>query len=122
MVLVVRFHLFIEEFPNTAVQERSAATVGVQQRKIMMLTSSGDSVIAAFCLTVAIQMETAAIFHSYTAGKHTQLARLRMKPSPGAPQHTTMTSTNSGVTAEVRKTRNRIANVSKYKKKITSKL
>ena len=102
MVLVVCFHLFTKEPRNIAVQELSEASGGVRPREIMTTTSSGDSVPAAFCVTVVIQMVTAAIFHSYMAGKCTQRAPLRMIPSPGVPQRTIMTSTNSGVIVEVK--------------------
>ena len=102
MVLAVCFHLFIEESSNTAVQEPNAATAGVRQRKIMMPTSNGDSVPAVFCVTVVIRMVTAVIFHSYMVGKCTQHAPVKMKPNPGALQHTTMTSTNNGATVEVK--------------------
>ena len=101
MVLAVFFHLFIEESHNTAVPERNEATVGVQQRNVMTQINSGDSVPAAFFVTVEILMVTVVIFHSYMAGRCTRLALHRMKPNHGAPQHTTMTSTNSGATVEV---------------------
>ena len=101
MVLVVCFHLFTKEPRSTDVQELSEVSDGARRREIMTLTSSGDSVPAAFCVTVAIQMVTAVIFPSYMAGKCTQRAPLRMKQSLGAPQRTIMTSTNNGVIAEV---------------------
>ena len=102
MVLAVCFRLLLMGYCSTDVQELSEASDGAQPREIMTPTSSGDSVPAAFCVTVVIQMETAAIFHSYMAGKCTQHAPLRMIPSPGVPQRTIMTSTNSGVIVEVK--------------------
>ena len=102
MVLAVFFRFLFMGYCSTDVQELSEASAGVQPREIMTLTSSGDSVPAAFCVTVAIQMATAAIFHSYMVGKCTQRAPLRMKPSPGAPPHSVMISTSSGVIVEVK--------------------
>ena len=102
MAHAVCFRLLLMGYCSTAVQELSEVSAGVRSREIMTSTSSGDSALPASCVTVAIQMVTAAIFLSYMAGKCTQRAPLRMKPSPGAPQHTTMTPTNSGVIVEVK--------------------
>ena len=101
MVPAVCFHSLIMESLNTAVQEPNEATAGAQPRLIMTPTGSGDSVPAAFYVTVVIRMVTAAIFRLCMAGKCTRLAPLRMEPSPGARPLTTMTWTNSGVTVEV---------------------
>ena len=97
----VCFHSITRESYNIAVQEPNEATAGAQQRLIMTPTGSGDSAPAAFYVTVAIRMVTAAIFRSRMAGKCTRLAPLRMEPGPGAPPLTIMTWTNSGVTVEV---------------------
>lgn len=97
-------HSSTKEIRSTAVQEPREASVGAQPRGIMMPISSGASVQVAFCVTVAIQMETAVIFHSDMQVKCTRLAPLKMKPSPGVLLLTTMTWTSSGVTVEVRKT------------------
>ena len=101
MVPAACFHSFIKEIRNTAVQEQGGVTGGAQPQLIMTPTSSGDSAPAVFCATVAIRMVTAAIFRSCMTGKCTQPVPLRMKPNPGAPQRTTMTWTDSGVTVEV---------------------
>ena len=101
MVHVVCFHSFIKDHHNTAVQELSAATAGVQPRVIMTLRNSGDSVRPAFYVMEVTRMVTAAIFRSFMAVKCTRPAPLRMKPNPGVPPLTTMTWTNSGVTVEV---------------------
>lgn len=101
MVLAVCFHLHTMKFNNIVVREPNEATAGVPPLQIMTRTSNGDSAPIAFYLMVAVQMETVAIFRSYMAGKCTRLAPLRMKPGPGAPQHTTLTSINNGVIVEV---------------------
>ena len=103
MALAVCFHSFIKESRNIAVQEPNEDTAGALPPVIMTPKSNGDSAPAVFCATVAIRMVTAAIFRSCMTGKCTRPVPLRMNPNPGAPQHTTMTWTNSGVTVEVYK-------------------
>ena len=70
----------------------------------MTLISNGDSVPVVFCATAAIQMATAAIFHSYMAVKCTRLVQLKTKPGPGVPLLTTLTWISNGVTVEVIRT------------------
>ena len=101
--LVAFFRSSTKETRNTAVQEPNEAIAGAQQLLIMTLTSNGDSVPVAFCATAAIQMATAAIFHSYMAVKCTPLVQLKTVPGPGVPLLTTMTWTSCGVIVEVRK-------------------
>ena len=92
-----------KEARNIAVQEPNEAIAGAQQLLTMTLINSGDSAPVAFCAMAAIQMVTAAIFHSYIAVKCTRLVQLKTKRSPGVPLLTTMTWTSSGVIVEVRK-------------------
>lgn len=101
--LVVCSHSSTEEIRSTAVQELSEAFAGAQQLLIMTPISNGDTVQVAFCATAAIQMVTAAIFHSDMAVKCTRLVQLKMKRSLGVRLLTTMTWTSSGVIVEVRK-------------------
>ena len=101
--LVVCSHSSTKETRNTAVQELSDASAGAQQQLIMTLISNGDTVQVAFYATVAIQMVTAAIFHSHMAVKCTRRVQLKTKPGPGAPLLTTMTWISSGAIAEVMK-------------------
>ena len=101
--LVACFRSSTKEIRNTAVREPNEAIDGVQQLRIMTQISNGDSVPVAFCATAAIQMATAAIFHSYMAVKCTQLVQHKTKPGPGVPLLTTMTWTSSGAIVEVRK-------------------
>ena len=102
-VLAAFSRLATKETRNTAVQEPNEAIDGVQQLLIMMLISNGDSVPAAFCATAAIQMVTAAIFHSYMVVKCTRRVQLKTRPGLGVQQLTTMTWISSGVIAEVMK-------------------
>ena len=101
--LVVCSHSYTKETRNTAVQELSDASAGAQQQLIMTLISNGDTVQVAFYATVAIQMVTAAIFHSHMAVKCTRRVQLKTKRSPGVPQPTTMTWTSCGAIVEVRR-------------------
>ena len=99
--LVAFSRLCIKETRNTAVPEPNEAIVGAQQVLIMTLTSNGDSVPLAFCATAAIQMVTAAIFHSHMAVKCTRLVQPKTKPGPGVPLLTILTWISSGVIVEV---------------------
>ena len=101
--LVVCSHSSTKETRNTAVQELSEASAGAQQLRIMTPISNGDSVPVAFYATAAIQMVTAAIFHSSMAVECSRLVPLKTKRSPGVPLRTTMTWTSCGVIVEVRK-------------------
>ena len=99
--LVVCFRSSTKETRNTAVQEVSDASAGVQQPLIMTLISSGDTVQAVFYAMAVIQMATAAIFHSDMTAKCTRLVQLKTKRSPGVPLLTTMTWTSCGAIVEV---------------------
>ena len=100
-VLVVCSHSSTKETRNTAVQESNEVIDGAQLRLIMMLISNGASVPVASCATEAIQMVTAAIFHSYMAVKCTRRVQLKTTPGPGVPLRTIMTWISSGAIAEV---------------------
>ena len=102
-VLVVCSRSSTKETRNIAVQELNEVIDGAQQLLIMMLISSGGSVPVASCATEAIQMATAAIFHSYMAVKCTRRVQLKTTPGPGVPLLTIMTWISSGVIAEVMK-------------------
>ena len=56
----------------------------------------------AICATVATQMGTAVIFPLSMVGKCTQLAPIRMNPSPGVLRLTTTMLINNGAFAEVK--------------------
>jgi len=101
--LVACSHSSTKETRNTAVQELSEAFAGAQQLRVMTQISNGVTVQVAFYATVAIQMVTAAIFHSHMAVKCTRLVQLKTKPGPGVPLLTTMTWISCGVIVEVRK-------------------
>ena len=105
MVLVACFHFFIMVNCNVAAQDPREDFAGAQRPQAMMLTINGDFAPAVSYVTEEIQMVTAAIFHSFMAGKCMTLARSKMKPDLGAPRHTTSTRTNSGGTVLVRKSK-----------------
>lgn len=101
MVLVACFHFSIMVNCNIDVQDPREDSAGAQRPQAMTMTINGDFVAAVSYVTEEIQMVTAAIFHSFIAGKCMSLARSKMKPGLGAPRHTTSTPTNSGVTVQV---------------------
>ena len=101
MVLAVCFPSSIMEHRTIAAQGQSAGIAGAQPLLIMTYINSGDSVRPAICATAATPMVTAVIFPLSMVGKCTQLAPLRMNPSPGVLRLTTTMLINNGAIVEV---------------------